>query len=241
MEEQIKIFNHYAKNFNLKDKNIMNKYHHSFRVMEFCKDIAMSLNLNNYDINIAGLCGLLHDIARFEQWTKYQTYVDLKSFDHGDYGYEILNNNEWIRQFTGDDEIVSIVLDSVRYHNKLSVPPLSERHLLFVNIVRDADKLDIITEQGNEINDESIVLKKCLIHDIYNKTICKNENVQTDTDGILRMLSWVFDFNFEYSYQYLIDKKIIEKKFNLLEMYGKTEEINQLKQFIYERIGEKLC
>lgn len=241
MKEQIKIFNHYAKKFNLKEKNIMKKYHHSFRVMDFCKEIAISLSLNEEDIFIASLCGLLHDIARFEQWTKYQTYDDSKSFDHGDYGYEILKENDFVKEFINNEEVMAIVIDSVKYHNKLVVPKLNERHMLFVNIVRDADKLDIITEQGNEINDEQIILKDSMLKSIYNKEICKNSDVENDVDYILRLLAWVFDFNFKYSYEYLINKKIIEKKFNLLEMYGETEEINKLKQFIMERIGEKLC
>ena len=47
--------------------------------------------------------------------------------------------------------------------------------------------------------------------------------------------------NFKYSFEYLKNKKIIEKKFNLLEMYGETKEISELKQFIMKEIGEKLC
>lgn len=241
MKKEIQLFNQYAKKFDLRNKNIMRKYHHSFRVMEFCKEIAISLNLNEQDIYIACLCGLLHDIARFEQWTKFETYKDAESFDHGDYGYQILKENNFIKEFTNDEEIISIVLDSVKYHNKLSVPVLDERQLLFANIVRDADKLDIMTEQENEINQEKIELNKNMLNSIYNREVCKNEEVKTDVDHIVRMLSWVFDFNFKYSYQYLVDNKIIEKKFNLLELYGETEDLNKLKQFIYERIGEKIC
>lgn len=241
MYNEIKIFNKYVKIFNLKNKNIIRKYHHSFRVMEFCKEIARSLNLNEQDTNIACLCGLLHDIARFEQWTIFETYNDINSFDHGDYGYKILKENDFIKEFTDDGEIISIVLDSVKYHNKLLVPELNKRNMLFVNIVRDADKLDIIKEQGNEIHENKILLNKKMLQSIYNKKICKNEDVKKETDYIIRMISWVFDFNFKYSYEYLVDNKIIEKKFNLLEIYGETEEIKKLKQFIYERIGEKLC
>lgn len=241
MKEEIKFFNEFAKQFDLKNKNIMGKYHHSFRAMEFCKEIAISLNLSEEDIYIASLCGLLHDIARFEQLTQYNTYDDSKSFDHGDYGYQILKQNDFIKKFTNNEEVISIVLDSVKYHNKLIVPNLNERNMLFVNIIRDADKLDIITEQGNEINDDKIILKESMLKSIYNKELCKNSDIENDVDYILRVLSWVFDFNFKYSYKYLIDKKIIEKKFNLLEMYGETEDLNKLKQFIMERIGEKLC
>lgn len=238
MKEVIQEFNKYVKNYNLKDKNIMGKYHHSFRVMEFCKEIAISLKLNEKDIYIASICGLLHDIARFSQWTKYQTYVDKKSFDHGDEGERILS--ETITNFTNDSEISSIVIDSTKYHNKISIPPLDERHLLFIKIVRDADKLDIMTEQGNLINMNKIELKKELLDSIYNKQICKNEYITNEVDSILRMISWIFDLNYKYSYLYLVDKKIIEKKFNLLEMYGETEDTIKLKKFIEENINQIL-
>lgn len=236
--KEIQEFNKYVKNYNLKDRNIMRKYHHSFRVMEFCKEIAISLKLNERDIYIASLCGLLHDIARFSQWTKYQTYVDEKSFDHGDEGERILS--ETITNFTNDSEISSIVIDSTKYHNKISIPPLDERRLLFIKIVRDADKLDIMTEQGNLINMNKIELKKELLDSIYNKQICKNEYMTNEVDSILRMISWIFDLNYKYSYHYLINKKIIEKKFNLLEIYGETEDITKLKKFIEENIHQKL-
>ena len=238
MKEVIQEFNKYVKNYNLKDKNIMGKYHHSFRVMEFCKEIAISLKLNEKDIYIASLCGLLHDIARFSQWTKYQTYVDKKSFDHGDEGERILS--ETITNFTNDSEISSIVMKSTKYHNKINVPSLDERYLLFIKIVRDADKLDIMIEQGNYISTDKIELKKELLESIYNKQVCKNEYMTNEVDVIIRIISWIFDLNYKYSYLYLVDKRIIEKKFNLLEMYGETEYTIKLKKFIEENINQKL-
>lgn len=241
MKEKIKLFNQYVKKYDLKNKKLMGKYHHSFRVMEFSKEIAISLNLNEEDIYIASLCGLLHDIARFEQLTKYDTYYDSISFDHGDYGFDILKQDDFIKQFTNDEEVISIVLDSVKYHNKLEVPNLNEKNKLFVNIIRDADKIDIMTEWGNEIKEDKIILKDSMLKSIYNKELCKKSDIENDADNILMELSWIFDLNFKYSFEYLENKKIIEKKFNLLEMYGETEEISKLKQFIIERIGEKLC
>ena len=238
MKEAIQEFNKYVKKYDLKNKNIMRKYHHSFRVMEFSKEIAMSLNFNQEEIYIASLCGLLHDIARFEQWTQYQTYIDAKSFDHGDYGAIILNNGEFIKNFVQNDEIISIIIDSTKYHNKATVPVLEKNHQLFVNIVRDADKLDIITEQGNSINVDKIELKTELLNSIYNEQICRNEYVENEVDSIVRMISWVYDFNFKYSYDYLVNKKIIENKFNLLEMYGETEDITKLKKWIMKKINE---
>ena len=238
MKKEIQLFNQYVKKYDLKDKNIMGKYHHSFRVMEFCKTIAKSLNLNETDVSIAALCGLLHDIARFQQWTKYQTFKDDFSFDHGDEGAKILKENNFIDEFTNNPMIANIVIHSVQYHNKLKLPEIDEKNLLFIKIVRDADKLDIMTEQGNKIEDNNIVLKENLLSSIYQKEICKNEDIINDTDYVLRLLSWVNDLNFSYSYSYLNEKKIIQKKINLLEMYGEVEQTQKLKNYLSKRLEQ---
>ena len=235
MKEDIKKFNEYAKNYDLKEKPIMGKFHHSFRVMELCEEIAKQEKLNEEEIYIARLCGLYHDIARFEQWTKYQTFLDQKSFNHGDEGYKILLENNFIK----DKRIKQIVLEATKYHNKYEVDKsLDDKTLLFCKIVRDADKLDIMKEQCNSIKDE-IKLKKELLNNIYNKQIVNNLDVTNSTDNILRQLSWIFDLNFKYSYHFLKINNIIDNKFNLLELYGSNEEINKLKKFIYNELEKR--
>lgn len=228
-----KIFNDYVKKYDLTIKPIMGKYHHSFRVMEFAKEIAISLGLSDKDIKLASDCGLLHDIARFKQYSDYETYIDRLSFDHGDVGYEILKD-------LLNNEDKDIILISTKYHNKYVLPELDERTKLFCNIVRDADKLDIMKEQFSEMKDEKVILKEELLDDIYNHKICRNELIKSDSDCILRCLSWINDLNFKYSYEYLLKNNIIEDKFNLLSLYGETEEIKEFKNYIFNRIEERI-
>ena len=227
-------FNKYAKSFDLKVKPIMNKYHHSYRVMEIAHDIAVSLNLNDDDIELASICGLFHDIGRFKQWTEYKTYEDEISIDHGDIGYEAL------KDFLNDYKDKDIVLNTTKYHNKYSVDNFDKRTMLFCNIVRDADKLDIIREQCNQIISDKIVLKKKLLDNIYDRKMCRNIDLNNEVDHILLMLAWIFNYNFKYSYHFLLDNKIIENKFNLLKIYGETEEIKKLEEFVYQEIEKRL-
>lgn len=227
-------FNEYAKTFDLTVKQIIYKYHHSFRVMEIAKEIAISLNLNKEDVELATICGLFHDIGRFRQWTEYETYKDQDSIDHGDLGVEIL------KDFLNNYKDKDIVIKATKYHNKYDVPELDKRTTLFCNIVRDADKLDIMREQTNQIYQKEIVLKPELLSDIDNKIICQNKNVENEVDAIIRMLSWVFDLNFKYSFQFLKDNKIIENKLNLLKIYGETDEIKKLESSIYEEVEKRL-
>ena len=102
MKEYMSIFNKYVKGFDLKNKNIMRKFHHTYRVVEHANDIAVSLKLNDDDIVLAKLCALFHDIARFSQITQYNTFIDSKSFDHGDKGYEIVK--EFIEEISDDKD-----------------------------------------------------------------------------------------------------------------------------------------
>lgn len=233
----IKEFNEYVKTFDLTVKQIMGKYHHSFRVMELSELIAKSIDLSEDDILLAKNCGLLHDIARFRQWTDYNTYHDSESIDHGDLGYEILNNY-FLKDCSMEDK--KIILNATKYHNKLDVPKLDDRTSLFCKIVRDADKLDIMIEQYNKIDDEKIIIKKELIDNIINDQMCKNEYVKNDVDRIIRLLSWINDLNFKYSYNYLLNKHIIDKKIDLLSIYGETDEIKELKEIVYKKIEKRM-
>ena len=88
-----KEFIKYTEQYNLENENIKRKQLHSIRVMELSKEIATKLEMSQEDIDIATLIGLLHDIARFEQYTQFQTFRDLESFDHGDYAIKILEKD----------------------------------------------------------------------------------------------------------------------------------------------------
>lgn len=241
MKNEMKIFNNYVKQFDFTNSKIRYKFHHSYRVMEIAKEIAISLKLNEEDTYIVTIAALLHDIGRFNQINNYDTYIDQISTDHGDEGERVLKENDFIKEFVSDEKIINIILNSTKYHNKYEVDSnLDEKTILICKIVRDADKLDIMRECANEINDEKIIVKKELVNSIENNILAINNYCETNTDSVIYYLSWVYDLNFKYSYEFLIKNKIIEKKFDLLEMYGETEEIKKIKKLIYKKINEKL-
>ena len=113
-------FNKYVANYDLKIAENKYKYDHTLRVIEFTKTICKNENFNEEETNIALICSLLHDIARFEEWTKYHSWNEI---DHGDLGYEILSNKNYILKFVSD-EYKATVLSTVKYHNKLEIPDM---------------------------------------------------------------------------------------------------------------------
>ena len=241
MEREMKLFNEYVKKFDLTNKKIRYKFHHSYRVMEMAKEIATSLKLNEEDTYIATLAALLHDIGRFNQIKKYDTYRDQVSTDHGDEGERVLKENDFIREFNTDEKTIDIILKSTKYHNKYEIDSdLDEKTTLICKIVRDADKLDIIRECSNEINDKEIIIKEEILDSIKKHELASNNYCENDTDHVVYYLSWIVDFNFKYSYLFLDENKIIEKKLNLLEMYGETEKTKLIREIILNKLKEEI-
>ena len=221
MEDMIKIFTEYVKNFDLKEPAIMNKFHHSFRVMEFARDIAISLDLDAEDIMLASIIGLFHDIGRFEQWTKYKTFEDSISVDHGDLSVEILES--LMPKITDNEYLKNIIISSVKNHNKFKIEgKLDARGMIMAKLVRDADKLDIMTEQGNILKRNHEVNEK-LVDYLKEHKMINNEDVKNEMDSLFRLIGFIFDLNFKYSISYVLDNDIVKNKINLIEIYSGVE------------------
>ena len=116
-----KEFKKYMGNYDLVNSEIERKVGHSYRVAEISGEIARSLNLTDEEIELATLIGLLHDIGRFEQQTRYGTYDDTYSIDHGKLGVEILEENNYVRNYIKDDKYDNIIKTSIYNHNKYDI------------------------------------------------------------------------------------------------------------------------
>lgn len=235
-----KLFNDYAKKYDLKEKWIMYKFHHTYRVLEYAKEIALSLSLKKEDMDLVILASLLHDIARFKQYTEYKTFSDKQSFDHGDEGVRVLKENDFIKKFTNNEEDIRIVLSAIKNHNKFKVEKLDERTLLITNIVRDADKLDIIIDLANTIDDEHYELDDELVEAIIERREANRPNEFTCVKEILFYISFIYDLNFKYSIELIKNKKTIENKFNLLEIYIDDKRIEEMRKKINNYMKERL-
>lgn len=226
IDNAVKLFVKYSKKFNLKDQNIMRKFHHTFRVMEYAKDIARSEGLLVDDIALACVCALLHDIGRYQEWTKYHTYEDSLAFDHGDLGYQILLKNNYIAKFTKNKKYQQIILDAVKNHNKYSIDSIvSDKNLLMSKIVRDADKLDIIKEQCNTLNTIEDNINPDILNQLNKEQLVNGVYCQNEHDDVLRELGFIYDINFNYSYNFLTTNKIVESKITLLKQHTKNIEV----------------
>lgn len=221
MKKNIKVFKNYVYTFNINDEGIIKKYNHSLRVMKLSNYLAKKLKLAKEDIYLATLIGLLHDYGRFEQWTKYKTYNDIISIDHGDLAVKLLFEDKEIKKFKLDENDYDEVYDAIKNHNKLEYDKkISKHNKIHTDIIRDTDKLDIFyifSEGIIKMKEENIKISKKVEKDFWQKKLINREDVKTDGDELLIKLAFVFDLKFDISKEYLHKKKYIWKIYEELE------------------------
>lgn len=240
IEKLKNIFKEHVEKYDINNINISRKLYHSYRVMDLSILLAKHNNLSDRDIEIATLVGLLHDYARFEQWNKYNTYDDLKSIDHGDLAVEKLFDDNEILKYCDNIDYYDEIYDAIKYHNKYSYPSyLSDENKLFCRIIRDADKLDIFYLLG--INKDLLVddgnISEKVKEKFYNNELINRIDVNNGSDNIILSLAMVFDLEFDYSFKYLHDMKLINKIFDSLDNKVKYEPYFE---YIYRYIDKKV-
>lgn len=209
------LFKTYVDSYNMNDDKIHLKYYHTFRVTNFCREISQSLCLNNEDVEIAELIGILHDIGRFEQIRVYNTFIDKDSIDHADYGVDILKSNNFIEEFVSDETIQNIILVAIHNHNKFVIENgLDEKTNLFCKIIRDADKLDIFDnfiKMESKIKHTETLISSKVLDSLLNNHAIKDIDMQTEMDYYLRQVGMLYDLNFGYSRNYIKQNNIANK------------------------------
>lgn len=209
IEEFIKYTDSYKKYGEMIDLKI----NHTFRVKDLCLEIAKSLGLTKEEQDLAELCGLLHDIGRFEQWKEYKSFKDSTTVDHGDLGVEILKENNFINKFSTDNH--DTILKAVKYHNKYQVPnTLSDENRLFVNITRDADKIDILylaSKKKINVNTENSKMNEQVYNSLLNGICIKKDSIKTKADLVAIYLGFIFDINYSISYKIIKERGYIDK------------------------------
>lgn len=148
----------YVAPYDPKNPRISLKVAHTYRVAGLCDRIARSAGLSTEDVDLAWLCGLLHDVGRFEQVRRWDTFRDADSTSHARLGARELfcerktlgrpdtsSQLPRIRDYIDDAAEDELIRTVIAVHSDLAIPDgLGERTRVFANIVRDADKVDIL-------------------------------------------------------------------------------------------------
>lgn len=235
-------FTNYVQTFRTGDsnqqQNITLKEEHTLRVCQEIVDIGNQLKLSKNELYLSVIIALLHDIGRFEQYNRYQTFLDSQSVNHAELGINILEKSNILANF--DKQVKSIIFRTIRYHNRAKLPQKETKNcLFFAKLLRDADKLDILKvvtdyyHQKNRKRNGAIELglpdtpdiSDEVYYDLISEKIVDIKHVKNLNDFKLLQVGWVFDVNFSPTLQRIKTRRYVEMIRDVLPECQKTEDI----------------
>ena len=238
-EKGKKAFDEYVASYDKGEKEILSKYHHSYAVSDLMAELAFRLNLSKEEIVLAKVIGILHDIGRFEQLRKSNAFNDCV-LDHAKISCDYLFKEEHIRDFIEDDSYDNIIENAIRYHNKYELPKLKGKELLFSKMIRDMDKVDIYKQ---------LALCPSLVFDVdsisegaleqFEKRMSVDKTYQQASDQIVSALAFVFDINFEESYDILVETDNFDLFLSTVEVMPNSEKLwKKLREVCFDKINQ---
>lgn len=107
-----KTFQEYTDRYDSANPKIKLKIDHTYRVANLCEQIAQSLELSAAEVDLAWLSGMLHDVGRFEQLRRYNTFSDAQSIDHARFAVELLYDEGLIADYVPEISTTELVDDA---------------------------------------------------------------------------------------------------------------------------------
>lgn len=213
MEDFVQNINHqfydFLKDYDMSNDNIIRKIIHTNTVADTCFFIACKMGLNENDRNLAYLCGILHDIGRFEQWKLYQTYNDHKSVDHGDLSYELTDKFDLSMISEEDKNTVKL---AVKHHTK-AYSGKDERIKLFNYIILCADAYANVLNTANGAQRMTVSedgFTKEILEDFLNMKKLWVYSPKTKIDRALMLTACTYYVRLDFLKQQILNANLID-------------------------------
>lgn len=196
-------------------------------------------------MELAELIGLLHDIGRFEQIKRYNTFIDKNSINHGQLGVKILFDDNQIRRFIKDSKYDDIIKTAILNHNRSpkNMEFKNEKEQLHSMIIRDADKIDILYEavsmfwNGEEKDINNTEISSKVMEKIEERELIKRDKNKAfcGIDKVMSVLAFIFDINYKPSFKIIKENDYINKIIDRFEFKEKEKVRNIALQYLQEK------
>lgn len=216
---------------------IVLKEKHTWKVTNNCERLAKHLGLNEHDKLLAKMIGLFHDVGRFRQFTIYRTFNDALSENHAKLGLSVIKDLSFMKKLSEDD--LATLNFAIGNHNAKEIAPTdNKRFLSFAKLIRDADKIDIYRvlkpylgpTDGTGCSPDFVEL-------FVQGKQCDYTKMRTQDDRKLVRLMWVYDINYAWSLQQIINDNYIEEIIGNLPHDGAMMKgINRLREYMQKKL-----
>jgi hypothetical protein len=189
-------------------------------------------------------------VGRFSQYREYRTFDDSVSENHAALGVRVLLGHNVLGELKKPDR--EIILRAVMLHNVFSLPKdLDDETRLFVQVVRDADKLDIwrvfveYYEQDEKSRSGAVALglpaspgySPDVLSCLKKGTMALKSALKNQNDFKLLQLTWVYDLHFSSSFQMLAERDLIRR---VSEKLPDTREITEAVETVQRYADNRL-
>lgn len=232
-------------------QGILIKEKHTGYVTSNCMELAKFLKLSKHDSELAEIIGLFHDVGRFRQYSIYKTFNDADSEDHADLALKVIDELDFFKELAAQD--YELVKFAIRNHNKMTIAPTDdERKNFFAKIIRDADKLDIyrvlepFLAQENADKMPNFIKGKArpdispdFVENFVTGKQADYRKIRTNGDRKIVRLMWIYDINFSWTMQKIVERGYIEKIVSNLPMDERIAEgVRRLRLRVKEKLSE---
>ncbi len=217
-------FAEYLKQYDSNDDKIKLKIVHTYGVINDMEEITMRMRLGAEDTELAKVIALLHDIGRFEQLRRFDSF-EPSLMDHAAYGVEILFEEGMIRQFIEEDTWDNIIRTAIARHSDFKLEGISDsRELLHAQLIRDADKLDncrvkleekietLLGMSAKEVGSFEMTPK--IYKDFYKHQSILSADRKTAIDHWVSYIAYFYDINFKESMEIIKEKNYVPLLFD---------------------------
>ncbi|HUI67083.1 MAG TPA: HD domain-containing protein [Nitrospirota bacterium] len=234
-------------------RNIALKEEHTRNVCGNIVQIARTLSLDEARIKLAEAIALYHDIGRFPQYHRFKTFKDSVSINHAALGAKVLIENNVLQGLPKHEQ--DIIVRAVALHNVHSIPGgLDQDLLLFLKLVRDADKLDIwrvaIEYYGQPEDGRASAVGLGLpdvpgyspevLTALKNEQMVQMSTLKTLNDFKLLQLAWIYDLNFASSLRIVESRQYIDGIAATLPRTGKIgEALATVRGYVHKGLQNK--
>lgn len=221
LERAKRKFEEYLSGYDGENDKIRLKIVHTYGVTEYSRQIAERLRLSEEDQELAQLIGLLHDIGRFEQLKRYDSF-EPNTMDHAGFGVQILFGEGLIREFIEDGQWDPIIRTAIARHSDFKLEGIrDERELLHARIIRDADKLDncrvkledaietILGVSAEEVGRTKI--SEEVFQQFKRKESILSSMRKTKMDYWLSYLAYFYDINYKVSMDLICENDYVNR------------------------------
>jgi len=257
-EQALKAFQAFVLEYDQSDEMIQLKIAHTYRVCSYCDEIAVNLGLSKDEKDCVWLSGLLHDVGRFEQIRKYHTFDDADSIDHAKQSEHFIFGQGNIISYIGEQNYIQMehelmaIKDAILFHSIYELPKsIQGQTLLFCNILRDADKLDILHSifslpngvdfSKKEKTFENEIISETVMQDIRQRKAVLRSHRKYPYDFYVAHIALLFELIYPISYEILERDVDIEKIFQVDVTNEDTiQKLNEIKEIILAHELQKM-